>query len=243
VNPFQRSPARDTPFSPDVPSQAETSAQYFHFDSPSSISYGLAVVYVDQSPKIVERSDAYGFRKAFSTNDKSVRASSRCAPSERRSLMRKILALCVVVMAGFVVPAEEAPPPGFEQWTASSLKPELMKLAEEAPADPHHFAVRQLADYPNDSFLLVHRAAGRVARNADRCFFVLSGSATLVVDGQLVNGETVGPHEKRNRSIIGGARRKLSAGDIIRIPPRVPHQVLLEGTPEFNYFVIKAKSY
>lgn len=160
--------------------------------------------------------------------------------------MKKILALCVVIMAGFVVPAEEAPPPGFEQWTASSLKPELMKLAEEAPADPHHFAVRQLADYANDGFLLVHRAGdGQVEWHETQTdvFFVLSGSATLVLGGQLVNGETVGPHEKRNGSIIGGAHRKLSAGDVIRIPPRVPHQVLLEGALEFNYFVIKVKGY
>jgi mannose-6-phosphate isomerase-like protein (cupin superfamily) len=160
--------------------------------------------------------------------------------------MKKLLILCVVVIAGLAVPAEEAPPAGFEQWTVSSLKPELMKLAEEAPTDPHHFAVRQLDDYPSDSFLLVHRAGdGQVEWHETQAdvFFVLSGSATLVVGGQLVNGETVGPHEKRNGSIIGGIHRKLSAGDIVRIPPRVPHQLLLDGTPEFNYFVVKVKGY
>ena len=51
-------------------------------------------------------------------------------------------------------------------------------------------------------------------------FFVQSGSATLVFGGTLVNGETVGPHEKRNGTIQGGVRRKLSAGDVVRIPPR-----------------------
>jgi hypothetical protein len=72
---------------------------------------------------------------------------------------------------------------------------------------------------------------------------VQSGSATLVIGGTLANGETVGPHEKRNGTIQGGVRRKLSAGDVVRIPPRVPHQLLLEGAPEFNYFVIKIKGY
>lgn len=160
--------------------------------------------------------------------------------------MKKLLVLWVVVVVGLVVSADEAPSPGFEQWTSSSLKPELMKLAEEAPTDPHHFAVRQLADYPNDDFLLVHRAAdGQVEWHETQAdvFLVLSGSATLVVGGQLVNGETVGPHEKRNGSIIGGSHRKLSPGDIVRIPPRVPHQLLLDGAPEFNYFVVKIKGY
>jgi len=30
---------------------------------------------------------------------------------------------------------------------------------------------------------------------------------------------------------------------VIRIPARVPHQLLLDGSQEFNYFVIKVKGY
>ena len=70
-----------------------------------------------------------------------------------------------------------------------------------------------------------------------------SGSATLVVGGIMVGGETVEPHEKRNGTIEGGIRRKLSAGDIVRIPARMPHQLLLDGSRGFTYFVIKVKGY
>ena len=70
-----------------------------------------------------------------------------------------------------------------------------------------------------------------------------SGSATLVVGGTLLNGETVAPHEKRNGTIQGGVRQKLSAGDVVRIPAKVPHQVLLDGAHEFSYLVIKVKGY
>lgn len=70
-----------------------------------------------------------------------------------------------------------------------------------------------------------------------------SGSATLVVGGIMVGGETVEPHEKRNGTIEGGIRRKLSAGDIVRIPARMPHQLLLGGSREFTYSVIKVKGY
>jgi mannose-6-phosphate isomerase-like protein (cupin superfamily) len=155
------------------------------------------------------------------------------------------LILCALIILTMAVPAQDTPS-GFEQWTTASLKPALASMTEEAPTDPHHFAVRQLADYPNDSFMFVHRAGdGQVEWHETQAdvFFVQSGSATLVVGGQLVNGETVGPHEKRNGSIVGGVHRKLSAGDIIRIPPRVPHQLLLDGAPEFNYFVVKVKGY
>jgi mannose-6-phosphate isomerase-like protein (cupin superfamily) len=119
-------------------------------------------------------------------------------------------------------------------------------MSGEAASDPHHFAVRQLADYSNEGFLFVHREGdGQVEWHETQIdvFFVQTGSATLVLGGTMVNGETVGPHEKRNGTIQGGVRRRISAGDVIRIPPRVPHQVLVDGSHEFNYFVVKVKGY
>ena len=160
--------------------------------------------------------------------------------------MKKFLLLCSLFIPILVVTAQEPTPAGFEQWTVGLLKPILQALKEEAAGDPHHFAVRQLADYPNDAFLLVHREGdGQVEWHETQIdvFFVQSGSATLLIGGKLINGETVGPHEKRNGTIEGGVRRKLSAGDVVRIPPRVPHQLLLDGSPEFNYFVVKVKGY
>jgi len=67
-----------------------------------------------------------------------------------------------------------------------------------------------------------HRAGDRQVEwhetQAD-VFFVLSGTATLLLGGKMVNGETVGPHEKRNGSIVGGIRQPLAAGDVVRIRP------------------------
>jgi hypothetical protein len=89
------------------------------------------------------------------------------------------------------------------------LKPYIAAMVEEAPNDPHHFAVRQLADYPNDSFLLVHRAGdGQVEwhETQEDVFLVQSGSATLVVGGQLVNRETVEPQRQLGRSAYLSSR-------------------------------------
>jgi mannose-6-phosphate isomerase-like protein (cupin superfamily) len=116
----------------------------------------------------------------------------------------------------------------------------------DAVSDPHHFAVELLADFPNDSAPLVHQESDGQAEWHETqvdIFFVQSGSATRVVGGTLVNGETVGPREKRNGTIQGGVRRQLSADDVVRIPARQPHQLLLERSPEFNYFVVKVKRY
>jgi mannose-6-phosphate isomerase-like protein (cupin superfamily) len=160
--------------------------------------------------------------------------------------MKRLCLLSLIVIPLLVVRSEEPVPQGFEHWTPATLQRTTQTLAAEAAADPHHFAVKQLVDFPNEAFLLVHREAdGQVEWHETQgdVFFVQSGSATLIVGGTYLNGETVAPHEKRNGSIQGGALQKLSAGDVVRIPARVPHQVVLDGAHEFTYFVIKVKGY
>ena len=159
--------------------------------------------------------------------------------------MRKVL-LCCLAVPFLTVAAQEKLPQGFEHWTASSLKEMATAQHAEAASDAHHVSTRHLSDFPNDLFMLAHREADGIVEwheNQADVFFVQSGSATLVVGGTMVGGETTEPHEKRNGKIEGGAREKLSAGDIVRIPAQVPHQLLLDGSPQFTYFVIKIKGY
>jgi hypothetical protein len=68
--------------------------------------------------------------------------------------------------------------------------------------------VKQLSDYPNEAFLLVRREADGPPEwheTQSDVFFVQSGSATLIVGGTVLKGETVAPHEKRhgNKAAIG----------------------------------------
>lgn len=160
--------------------------------------------------------------------------------------MKRVWWLSLILIPLLFAKSEEPVPQGFEHWSTASLKTLGQTLNSEAASDPHHFAVKQLADFPNEAFLLVHREAdGQVEWHETQIdiFFVQSGSATLLVGGGYLNGETVAPHEKRNGTIQGGARQKLSPGDIVRIPARVPHQILLDGAQEFTYFVVKGKGY
>lgn len=160
--------------------------------------------------------------------------------------MKRIWFAGALLIPLLVATAQEALPPGFEHWSTLSLKQYEQKMHEDATTDPHHFAVELLADFPNDSAMLVRRESDGPPEWHETqidVFFVQYGSATLLIGGKLINGETVGPHEKRNGTIQGRVRQKLSAGDVVRIPARVPHQVLLEGSHEFNYFVIKVKGY
>lgn len=155
-----------------------------------------------------------------------------------------LLGLLAIILV--MVSAEEKVPEGFQHWTGASLKDLEQTLKSEADASAHHMSVRALGDFPQDKFMLSRRQTDGMPEwheNQADVFFVQSGSATLVVGGTLVGAENTEPHERRNGTIQGGVRQKLSAGDVVRIPPKVPHQLLLDGSPEFTYFVVKVKGY
>lgn len=144
------------------------------------------------------------------------------------------------------VKSDDPVPEGYEHWTSSSLKPVVDALTSQAAKDAHHFAMKPLADFPNEAILVVHREAdGQIEWHETQSdiMFVQAGTATLLFGGEYLNGETTAPHEKRNGTIQGGVRQKLAVGDVVRIPAKVPHQVLVEGGHEFTYLVVKAKGY
>ena len=69
-------------------------------------------------------------------------------------------------------------------------------------------------------------------------FYVVAGEADFLTGGTAQDTKETGPGEIRGKSILGGTARHLSKGDIIIIPPGIPHQFTkVDG--EFLYYVIK----
>lgn len=69
--------------------------------------------------------------------------------------------------------------------------------------------------------------------------YVLSGTATIVTGGDVVDGKTTAKDEMRGASIKGGATQRLAAGDVFIVPQGVPHQFTAVDAP-FLYYVVKA---
>jgi mannose-6-phosphate isomerase-like protein (cupin superfamily) len=160
--------------------------------------------------------------------------------------MNKLWLLFLVAIPLLAAPSEPPLPVGVEHWTAEDMRTSGKSLSANAASDSHHAASKPLSDFPNELFMLAHREADgqpELHETQADVFVVQTGSAILVVGGSLVNAETTAPHEKRNGTIQGGARQKLAPGDVVRIPANMPHQLLLDGAPEFTYFVIKIKGY
>ena len=68
-------------------------------------------------------------------------------------------------------------------------------------------------------------------------FFVLSGEATLISGGSIVNPQ--GSGEIRGDSITGGTSATMHRGDVVHVPPGTPHQVVIKGTASFFYVLVK----
>ena len=160
--------------------------------------------------------------------------------------MKKLLLLTLFALPlGAVVPDDTAPA-GFHHWNAASFQELHATLAPKAVSDPHHVAISKIADDPHDAILEVYRVADGAPELHETevdIFFVQSGAGTVIVGGTLAGADTIAPHELRNGAISGGIRRKISAGDVVRIPANTPHQVVLDGSPEITYIVVKAKGY
>lgn len=151
-------------------------------------------------------------------------------------MKKKMLAAALAT----TVPLMAAEPAGFVVWPGAELKGYGGKLAPKMNAGK--VASERLASFGNHLAMIAHREADGEAElhevQAD-VFVVQDGEATLVIGGEVVGGKTTAPGEIRAPSIKGGDRRKLAVGDIVHIPARTAHQLLVAPGKKFTYFVIK----
>src|ERR1700727_3106112 len=80
--------------------------------------------------------------------------------------------------------------------------------------------------FDNHAFMISHRDKDGLAElheNQTDIMVIQSGEGSIVVGGELVDGKTVRPGEQTGSAIKGGAKRTLAPGDIVHIPPGIPH--------------------
>ena len=143
-----------------------------------------------------------------------------------------------LVMAAAALPA--GLPEGVGHWTSGELRGFEKILGPKINAQ--NVATQPLASYGNHSFLMAHRQGSGEAELHETQHDVMvveSGEATLVVGGTVVDQKTTAPHEIRGPSIRGGEQVALAAGDVVHIPIKTAHQMLVEDGKQITYFVVK----
>jgi mannose-6-phosphate isomerase-like protein (cupin superfamily) len=73
-------------------------------------------------------------------------------------------------------------------------------------------------------------------------FYIVEGTATLVVGGTVVEPRVESRGETRGSSIRGGESHSLKPGDVVIIPPGTAHQ-FTEVRGPFHYFVVKPSAH
>ncbi len=68
---------------------------------------------------------------------------------------------------------------------------------------------------------------------------IRSGSGTLLVGGEMIEGKPTAPDEVRGRLISGGIRYSVAKGDTLYIPANTVHQFLMGPGQSFTAMVIK----
>ena len=86
-----------------------------------------------------------------------------------------------------------------------------------------------------------HRNGPGQAERHDKTYdivYVTEGEATYITGGKLVNSKQTGPGEMLGGTIDGGESHHLAKGDVIVVPPGVPHW-FKEVPTEVSYFLVK----
>jgi mannose-6-phosphate isomerase-like protein (cupin superfamily) len=134
-----------------------------------------------------------------------------------------------------------AEPAGYKHWSAAELKSMSKTLSNKADAKTSN---ENLGNWGADHALMVHREGTGSAelheRDAD-VIVVISGAGTLIIGGTMPGSKPTAPGEVRGPSIDGGDRQKIGPGDILHIPPKTAHQVVLEPGTQITYFTLKVK--
>ena len=138
-----------------------------------------------------------------------------------------ITAVLLTSAALLVTPlASAADPDGFAMYTSAQIK----SRAAAAKLDEYKAGADRAATWGNHGLLIVHRAGDGAAETHDTqvdVVTVVSGEGTLIVGGTMVDGKTTAPNEIRGKSITGGTKHEMHAGDVFHIPAGVPHQMLV----------------
>jgi mannose-6-phosphate isomerase-like protein (cupin superfamily) len=132
-------------------------------------------------------------------------------------------------------------PAGYSHWTTARID----QLSASLPAKMNKsvkVSTEPLGGWGNHSMSLVHREGSGEAElheTQSDILFIRSGDAAIIVGGTISQPRRTSAHEIRGPSIEGGEKQPLHPGDVLHIPPRTPHQMILEPGQRLNYYAVK----
>jgi uncharacterized RmlC-like cupin family protein len=153
-----------------------------------------------------------------------------------RLLVVLLLTLCAAA------PAFAQTSPEIVYWPASTLHGYSATLKDRQTAKQTTSASEILSDLGNHKFEILRRdgsGAGELHQNWTDVFIVQGGEATILYGGSIEEARDTGNGEIRGPRVVGGKSQKVSAGDVLVMPPGVPHQTVVEQGKLFFVLIVK----
>lgn len=151
-----------------------------------------------------------------------------------------MMRIVVAVAVGLAFAAQGGGTSGVHVWKAADITAKGKALAQKL--DAQKVASEVIATEGNRRFMVAHREGPGLAewheKEAD-VMYISAGAVTMIYGGTIVDEKTTAAGEKRGPSIKGGTEAKLGPGDVLHIPAKVPHQMILAPGTQVTYFVTK----
>lgn len=129
-------------------------------------------------------------------------------------------------------------------WPASTLSGYSPTLKGRQGEKQTLSASEILSDLGNHKFEILRRdgsGAGELHQNWTDIFIVQSGEATILYGGTIEGAKDTGNGEVRGPRHIGGKSQKVTAGDVLVMPPGVAHQTIVEPGKFFFTLIVKVQ--
>jgi mannose-6-phosphate isomerase-like protein (cupin superfamily) len=131
--------------------------------------------------------------------------------------------------------------PVFERWSAEDVQKHFNDLKGKMVAGS---ASDIVGTWGQHQVILARRDASGMAEwheiQAD-ILIVKSGGGSIKIGGKILDGKPTDPGEIRGTTIEGAETVPFKPGDVIHIPAKTPHQILLETGQVVEYYAIKAR--
>jgi mannose-6-phosphate isomerase-like protein (cupin superfamily) len=157
--------------------------------------------------------------------------------------MKLLLSLLFGVLC--IVPSASAQSmPDIVYWPAATLKGYSPTLKERMTNNKTMSASEILKDLGNHKFEILRRdgsGGGEQHNNWTDIFIVQGGEGTIVYGGSLPDSKDTGNGEIRAPKHVGGKSQKVATGDVLVMPPGIPHQTIVEPGKQFFVLIVKVE--
>ena len=157
--------------------------------------------------------------------------------------MKLLLSLLFGVLC--IVPSASAQStPDIVYWPAATLKGYSPTLKERITNNKTMSASEILKDLGNYKFEILRRdgsGGGEQHNNWTDIFIVQGGEGTIVYGGSLPDSKDTGNGEIRAPNHAGGKSQKVKTGDVLVMPPGIPHQTIVEPGKQFFVLIVKVE--